>query len=57
MNNLMGGEAIAHEIIGPGLSPRVSLMSAIRCNISDRESDNYTGAGNWGLSSIVRYQL
>ena len=57
MNNLMGGEAIAHEIIGPGLSLRVSLMSAIRCNISDRESDNYTGAGNWGLSSIVRYQL
>ena len=44
----MGGEAIAHEIIGPGWGARVSLRTQFRCNISDRQSDNYRRAQEIG---------
>ena len=57
MNNLMGGEAIAHAIIGPGLGLPVSLMSAIRCNISDRESDNYTGHRKLGTELYCQISI
>ena len=53
----MGGEAIAHAIIGPGLGPPVSLMSAIRCNISDRESDNYTGHRTLGTELYCQISI
>ena len=53
----MGGEAIAHAIIGPGLGLPVSLMSAIRCNISDRESDNYTGHRKLGTELYCQISI
>ena len=57
----MGREAIAHAIIGSSLGPPTRFWwTQFRrniCNISDTESDNYTGTGNGGLKSNVGYQL
>ena len=58
MNNLMGGEAIAHAIIGPGLGPPCLWWAPLGViSVTGNQIIIHRATGNWVLSSIVRYQL